>query len=182
MEESKAQLDKMTYTVGTRNSNEWYTPEKYIELVRKSFITQTIEFDPFSSAKANTIVKATRFLTEADDAFTTDWQYRRNVFINPPYSAGLCLKSVNMFIDKYDDGKFFEGIVLVNNATEVKWFQRMLREGTALCLVDHRIAYWNDDFKRISGNPRGQAFFYFGPDGSMFKEQMSTIGKVMYLK
>ena len=95
--------------------------------------------------------------------------------MNPPYSAKLCRDSVRLFTLEYGRA-FKEGIVLVNNATETQWFQLMLREASAMCLTDHRISFWNADGKAMSGNTRGQEFFYFGKETSRFLNEFSKHG------
>ena len=76
---------------------------------------------------------------------------------------------------------FGEGVVLVNNATETRWFQLMLREATAVMLTDHRISFWNADGKAVSGNTRGQAFFYFGDNPEKFLVEFSKHGVAINL-
>ncbi|MFI3120022.1 MAG: DNA N-6-adenine-methyltransferase [Methylococcaceae bacterium] len=63
------------------DSNEWYTPEKYMEAVSKFF--GGIDLDPCSCEKANKTVKAKSIFTIADDSLTKEWAGK--VFLNPPY-------------------------------------------------------------------------------------------------
>ena len=167
-------------TPGTRKPNDWYTPNKYVSSVRK--VLKTIDLDPFSSPAANQIVKAARFYTEEDDAFTKNWD-ASTVWMNPPYSGGLVAKAVNKFLDELEKKSFPTGIILVNNATETKWFQRALGVATSVCFTDHRISFWTSDQKRVSGNTRGQTFFFFGPPQLLpqFAEEFSSHGKVINL-
>jgi phage N-6-adenine-methyltransferase len=172
-------------TPGTssRDSNAWFTPPKYLDAVRAA-LGGAIHLDPFSSDEANKKVQAEQFFTATDDAFSQDWSVqkdgssyarkagaRRAVFMNPPYSGKLCSQAVTRFLDEFAAGSFSEGIILVNNATETKWFQRALQECAAVCFTGHRISFWNADGKAQSGNTRGQAFLYFWGECRRLSEQ-----------
>ena len=162
---------------GARKSNDWYTPQKYLDSVNK--VLGEIDLDTFSSDAANATVKAKRFYTETDDAFEQDWS-AGTVWMNPPYSGGLVAKATNKFMDEFEAGSFDSGIILVNNATETRWFQRAMREASAICFTNHRIAFWTADNKKSTGNTRGQAFFLFGDEHlQAFTEEFTPHGQVL---
>jgi len=175
---SLADVSKMAY-VGSqpesRDSNAWYTPAWYVELARA--VLGGIGLDPFSSSKANEVVKADRYYDEQIDAFTQDWRVKEGgVFMNPPYSSPICGKACSFFVRRYKEHRFKQGIVLVNNATETRWGQSLLYEATAVSFPKGRIAFWNEDGKAVSGNTRGQMFVYFGPDRRGFMRAFSGLG------
>lgn len=145
-----------------RDADSWFTPPAYLDSVRA--VMGGIDLDPFTTETANQIVQAKWIFTPENSAFDQDWNLGAGirVFMNPPYSAGLCAHAVNRFVQQYRLGHFAEGIVLVNNATETRWFLTLVSHCRALCFTDHRISFWNADRKHVSGNTRGQAFFYFG--------------------
>jgi phage N-6-adenine-methyltransferase len=163
-----------------RKSNDWFTPVGYLDSAR--VVLQGIDLDPFSSEEANGAVKAHRFYTEEDDAFRQDWT-ARTIWMNPPYSGKLVAEATGRFMDEFGRGSFRGGIVLVNNATETRWFQRALREAAAVCFTDHRISFWSTDGKNNPGaNTRGQAFILFGVDYlEAFEAEFSKYGKVVLL-
>jgi hypothetical protein len=140
------------------STNEWFTPPKYIEMVKE--VLGEITLDPFSCNKANEIVKAKSILTIDDDALNIKWDNCQSVFMNPPYSANLCSKACNKFIEELPN--INRAIVLTNNATETKWCQRLMVNSQAICFTNHRVSFWNSDGKKISNNTRGQLFFLFG--------------------
>ena len=181
---SKAKLGYVGSVPGSRDSNAWYTPAKYLDSVRK--VLGGIDLDPFSSADANKVVNAKAFYTESDNALTKSWRggkaSKRRVWMNPPYSGKLCSQSVAKFLEEYCLGSFTEGIFVVNNATETKWFQEALKQASAICFTGHRISFWNSDGKALSGNTRGQAFFYFGANPKTFLNEFSKYGVTVVLK
>ena len=143
--------------------NDWYTPDEYLSSVRLAL--GEIDFDPYSDIVANATVQANFFRTK--DCDQGAWPKAKTVFMNPPYSRGLVDKAVNEFLHELRKQQF-SAIVLTNNATETKWFQALLLYANAVCLTDHRIAFYSVDGKAVSGNTRGQAFFYFGNDFTRF--------------
>lgn len=192
-DDSRADKKKLGYVGSTpgskagRDSNAWFTPTRYIDAAREA-LGGVIDLDPFSDTKANEKINARKFFSEHDDAFIQDWslgQQKPNkltVWMNPPYSGALCSAAVSMFIDEYEKGSFAEGIFLVNNATETKWFQRAFTVASAVVFTNHRISFWNIDGKAVSGNTRGQAFFYFGKNPKQFIKAFDAIGAGFKLK
>ena len=59
---------------------EWYTPSPLIELIRHTL--GSIDLDPCSNEAANKVVRATEYLTKADNGLEHNWG--GNVFVNPP--------------------------------------------------------------------------------------------------
>jgi phage N-6-adenine-methyltransferase len=180
MSESTAEYRLLGY-VGSvrkpdRESNDWHTPERYVEAART--VLGQIDLDPFSSEKGNQTVKARQFFTEKENALhPRHWSTEPiTVWMNPPYSRGLVDAATDRLIAELP--QISAAIVLVNNATETRWFQKLLRHCSAFCFPDHRIAFVSPDHKRVSGNTRGQAFFYFGNHPDQFVETFQTFGAV----
>lgn len=157
----------------TNNSgcNEWYTPQRYIDLARE--VLGEIDLDPASCAFANETVKARLFYSEDDDGLTKPWHGR--VWMNPPYSADLVLKFAEKFVGEYNDGNVTDGIVLVNNATETAWFASLVSAATAVCFPRGRIRYQSQNRESLAPL-QGQAFLYFGENGDKFLQVFSEIG------
>jgi ParB family chromosome partitioning protein len=158
----------------SRNSgdNEWYTPDAYLDAARS--VLGTIDLDPASSAIANQRVKATTFYTSSNDGLTKHWAGR--VWMNPPYSAdliGLFAEKLNKHIAATD---VTEAIVLVNNATETVWFNRLVSVACAVAFPASRIRFI-DPQGQPSGAPlQGQAVIYAGNKPALFAEQFSPFG------
>jgi len=163
----------------TRASDDWYTPPEYLDAVRA--VLNQIDLDPFSSNTANQVVKAQKIFSLEHSAFEHEWSVtpHTRVFMNPPYSAQLIGRATQRFLQQWQQKKITEGIVLVNNATDTRWFQSLAQEAAMLCFTNHRISFWNSDGKKISGNTRGQVFLYFGEHPEVFRQVFSTFGIIL---
>lgn len=181
----KADINKLSYiarkpgkATTLRDSDSWFTPKLYIDLVKK--VMGCIDLDPFSSKEANKLIEAKRYFDINFSAFENNWfdsESNPNVFMNPPYSRGLIEKSVDYFL--FNKAHMNQAIVLVNNATETKWFQKLLLQADMACFPSKRIAFENIDGKSVSGNTRGQAFLYYGRRKMLFKKTFEAIGVVL---
>jgi phage N-6-adenine-methyltransferase len=182
----KADINKLAY-IGSkpggnkknnRDSDSWFTPSLYTDMARE--VMGNIDLDPFSSQTANTHIKAKRYFDINSDAFTQQWfQDQGRVFMNPPYGRKIVDAAIDIFIKNLLNESISQGIVLVNNATETRWFHSLLSYADAICFPDRRIAFETDDGKHVSGNTRGQVFFYYGQKLGKFKETFGKIGAVL---
>ncbi len=154
--------------------NEWYTPPSFIEAARQ--VLGQIDLDPASSEIANNTVLATKFYAAKDDGLAQEWS--GNVWMNPPYSSSLIGLFAEKLVEHFTDGSVRSAIVLVNNATETKWFQSLLSFGSAVCFPLSRIRFLDPD-----GNPgaplQGQALIYFGSDRELFGREFREFGNCL---
>ena len=157
--------------------NEWYTPKEYIDAVKS--VMGSIDVDPASSQIANTIVQAATYYTVADDGRNKDWT--GNVFMNPPYAHPLIDEFTNKLISEIQSGNTKQAIVLVNNATETKWFQSLANKAAAVCFPQSRLRFWSPE--KASATPlQGQAFLYFGNDIKAFRSEFGKYGFVAVIR
>ena len=170
-EPTKAALKK-AHVAHNSGQNEWYTPAAFIEAARQ--VMGGIDLDPASSEIANRTVQAARYFTAEDNGLAQDWPACR-IWMNPPYAQPLISQFSKKIAEAADAGA--EAIVLVNNATETAWFQRMLQSASALCFPEKRVRFLDPD-----GNPgaplQGQALLYFGSNVSAFTGKFSEFGGV----
>jgi len=150
-------------------STEWYTPAEYIEAARE--VMGTIDLDPASNKEANRTVKADHYFTAEDDGLAQDWY--GNMWINPPYQADLIIQ----FADKIasESANFVQAVVLVNNATETRWFRKIVDVSTAIVFPTGRVNFRRPDGS--TGPPlQGQAILYIGENAEQFLSRFSEFG------
>ncbi len=154
-------------------NEEWYTPEKYINMARA--VMNGIDLDPASCEFAQKVVQASKFYTKEDDGLEQQWSGR--VWINPPYSKGLIDKFVEKVCAEYQLGDVDEAVVMVHNSADTEWFRKLGEVADRLCLTHGRISCYAEG--EASNSPvSGHAFFYFGPNSGRFKNIFESIGTV----
>ena len=170
----KIQTKKAHVSYNTGNT-EWYTPSEFTDAAR---ITMgTIDLDPASTAEANKTVQAKKFYTKEIDGLTQKWE--GNIWLNPPYAQPLMSQFADAVTNKYVSREIAQAIVLTNNATETKWFQKLLTATSAVCLIKGRIKFVSPEGK--TGTPlQGQIILYFGNNPDKFTEQFTKFGQVMW--
>jgi len=154
--------------------NEWYTPYEFIEA---ALLTMgSIDLDPASSELANKTVKATEFYTAKNNGLTKPWT--GNVWLNPPYAQPL----ISQFCDKLalELSAINQAIVLINNATETKWFQGIAELSSSICFPSSRIKFIDKQGNRCGAPLQGQALLYFGDNRVLFKRNFSKFGLILY--
>lgn len=152
--------------------DEWYTPAVYIEAARS--VMGSIDLDPASNDFANETVNAKTYYTEETDGLVQEWF--GNIWMNPPYSSAL----VPRFADKLVESDFEQAVILVNNATETAWFEKLVSRASAIVFHKGRIKFVKRDGEH--GTPlQGQAFIYYGDRPERFLEIFSKFGWGAYL-
>jgi phage N-6-adenine-methyltransferase len=164
-----------THVSHNSGNYEWYTPSEYIEAARE--VMGSIDIDPASTGYANKNVEAKTFYTEETNGLIREW--RGNIWMNPPYSHTLVAQFTSKLLEKIELGEVKQAIVLVNNATETKWFQAMLKICVAICFPKGRIRFINPERTKFSTPLQGQAFFYFGPNMVEFIKNFAIFGTIL---
>lgn len=155
--------------------NEWYSPEEHVETARK--VMGSIDIDPASNAQANEVVKAKIFYSKENDGLTKEW--KGNIWMNPPYAQPLISLFSAELVKKIKSKEIKQALVLVNNATETKWFQEMVKICNAICFPKGRIHFLDPEGK--PGTPlQGQAILYFGAKVVQFTKEFSNLGQILW--
>jgi ParB family chromosome partitioning protein len=165
------EVKKHVHVAQNSGENEWYTPPQFIESAR--LVMGSIDTDPASNPIANATVKATRFFTKDEDGLQQKWG--GNVWMNPPYAQPLMSQFAEAISEKFENGEIGQAMILVNNATETQWFQRMASVASAVCFPKSRVKFLDPNGK--PGAPlQGQAIIYFGDNTEAFVEEFSQYG------
>ncbi len=154
-------------------NNEWYTPDEYIELARKTM--GIIDLDPASSDVAQKTIKAKKYFTIEDNGLDQEW--KGNIWLNPPYSGKEIVLFIDKIINEYQIGNIKQAIVLTNDNTDTSWFHKLAKISSVICFLRGRIKFYNADEKSAPTN--GQVFFYIGNNPTKFKEYFSEVGLIM---
>jgi phage N-6-adenine-methyltransferase len=160
-----------THVSFNTGESEWYTPAEYI--IAATAVMGRIDLDPASSEIANKTVGATLFYSVDDDGLDKYWAGK--VWMNPPYSTELITRFVSKYVMHVSGNEISEGIVLVNNATETKWFGELVKVSTAVVFTAGRVKFLDPQ-----GNPgaplQGQAILYTGSNVDKFIAEFSKFG------
>jgi hypothetical protein len=154
-------------------TTEWYTPARYLKLVRA--VLGDIELDPASTVEANKVVRAKMYYDRVSNGLSRDWR-ARTLFLNPPYGVGVIDPWPPKLIMHYKAGDIAEAILLVPANFETGWLKPLW--DYPICFVDHRIRFYspnNDSTSPVSRN----AFVYFGSNLELFDDAFSEIGTVV---
>jgi len=167
------EVKKHVHVSQNSGENEWYTPPQFIESAR--LVMGSIDTDPASNPIANATVKATRFFTKDEDGLQQKWE--GNVWMNPPYAQPLMSQFAEAISEKFESGKIEQAIILVNNATETQWFQRMASVASAVCFPKSRVKFLDPNGK--PGAPlQGQAIIYMGDSKRVFRDEFRKYGAI----
>jgi hypothetical protein len=161
------------HVANNSGDNEWYTPREYIQAAR--LVLVSIDVDPASNPVANEIIEAATFYTAEDSGLDKDWH--GTVWMNPPYESGLIGQFAEKLCDSYASGNVTSAIVLVNNATETRWFQSIAEQASAACFPKGRVKFWHP--RKVAVPLQGQAILYLGPNPDEFARAFSQFGFCM---
>ena len=164
------------HVANNSGENEWYTPPEYIEAARG--LMGSIDVDPASSDRANEVIKAKTYYTIETDGLKQHWN--GNVWLNPPYAQPLVDQFSKALTSKFKSGEIQQACVLVNNATETEWFQRIMKLCTAICFIKGRVKFLNTNGEASGAPLQGQVIIYLGENRSGFADKFSHIGKILY--
>lgn len=160
---------KRPHVANNSGNNEWYTPAEFIEAARNAM--GSIDVDPASNDIAQEVVKAETYYTAETNGLDKTWA--GNVWMNPPYASDLIGKFIDKLIEERHNYK--QAIILVNNATETEWFNKIISIASAVCFPKSRVKFYMPDGK--TGAPlQGQAVIYIGYNKDKFYSAFACMG------
>ena len=162
------------HVANNSGNNEWYTPAEYIDAATE--VMGNIDLDPASCNKANEVVAASQIFTKDDDGLSKEW--RERVWMNPPYAQPLIAQFVDKMNSEVESGRVAQAIVLVNNATDTKWFHSLCLHASMICFTSGRVKFYKDNGE-IGAPLQGQAIVYIGDNQELFFRAFSGLGLVV---
>jgi hypothetical protein len=166
----------MVHVANNSGNNEWYTPSKFIEAAR--LVMGGIDCDPASNDVAQRWIGATTYYTAENCGLDDLAIWWGCIWMNPPYARGLVVQFVEKLIVCLDT-HVEQAVTLTNNATETKWFAKLLSRASAVCLVTGRVKFIDSDGNPSGAPLQGQAFCYFGKRVEQFGEVFQEFGPVL---
>jgi phage N-6-adenine-methyltransferase len=154
-------------------NNEWHSPGDIVESARDAM--GGIDLDPASNDIANQTIRARQYYCKAENGLVKKWQGR--LWLNPPYSQPDISQFIEKLVAEVKTGTVASAVVLVNNATETKWFQTLAGISSAACLLSYRVKFSSPDSK--PSNPlQGQVVFYIGENVREFAKHFAAHGAI----
>lgn len=172
---SESRAAKTVHVSNNSGNDEWYTPKDIIELARS--VMGSIDTDPASCETANKIVQAETFFNVVQDGLSQKWS--GNVWMNPPYSRGLCSSFIHKLIEERESGNISQAIAIANNATETEWGQLLLKNCDAICFRSGRVRFLGAELEPVNTPLQGQMICYFGNHTTKFRKAFEAQGVVL---
>lgn len=154
-------------------NTEYYTPSEIVEMARE--VMGGIDLDPFSSEKANKIVKALSFFTEQIDGLLNRI-WRGRIWMNHPFGRKMNKLAIEKLVNQYEMGYVEQACCITFAATSEAWFRPLLKYPQ--CYIHGRTNYYLPDGTKKKGVTKGSVVTYLGPHVEKFKEVFSQIGTV----
>ena len=182
--DGKKRHQRMTITVYSSESNEWYTPPWVTERARA--VMGSIDLDPASSIAAQTIHRATAWFGP-DHPDPARWDglgplWAGNVWLNPPYGRSEDGHNAYIWsrklIDEYRAGRVSAGILLVKAALGYNWFEELWRI-LPVCFLRERLSFVRPDGRDDGQSKQATALFYVGNDVAKFDDVFGPYGRII---
>jgi len=163
-----------------KESDLYYTPEKYIESAKLVFGGQ-IDLDPTSSPLANSFIGANRIYTFENSMLENSLKCD-TLFFNPPYSNPLPF--VKKLVHEYKCNNINTIIGVLNLDCSTRWFKELSTIVNSYCLLEDRIKFKKcnpeqTEIKETNSNNKCQFFFYAGKNVCQFNDEFSQYGIIL---
>ena len=167
-------------------SDENYTPEKYWRPGLNMF-PQRSSFALDAASYEGAAVPADRRFTLQNSALTQDWRSDSvttidgPVWLNHPYS--LNDDFTDKVLEEWRKGSFRELFMMPKSDNSTNWCQKLIANSTAICLINHRVAFRSRKSIETGKKPVGGYFpssiVYFGYNLPLFHHHYSPLGRIV---
>lgn len=164
------------------NSQDWCTPKKYVDAVRK-FFDGIIYLDPCSN-KSSIVHAVTEYILPDDNGLIESWDYP-TIYINPPYGLdkerGTSIKDWLFRSSEANRLYGSEVLALIPVATNTgHWKRFIFGKAKSICfLADTRLKFVIDGNGDTKGAPMACAMIYWGKNHDKFYKIFSKFGAVI---
>lgn len=153
-------------------SDEYQTPKKYIKAAIE--VMGSINLDPACSHNNYERIKKYVQSYFSEDGLERNWY--GNVWLNEPYSKPNLTLWTDKLIDEFCFNRINQIVNLVPSYTAEGWYQKLLKQCSAICLPNHRINHLING--RSQTSPRfSSTFFYLGYNYYEFTQVFDRFGK-----
>ncbi len=145
-------------------NSEYLSPIEIVNAARE--VMGGIDFDPFSSDKANKRINAMFYSTKDLDAFNTNWHGR--VWMNHPFGRSYNKLAIERLVNDYCERTIKQACCITYAATSEKWFQPLMEYPQ--CYLSPRTNYYLPNGTKKKGVTKGSVVTYLGKNVDKFIE------------
>jgi hypothetical protein len=160
----------------TINKQDWNTPWKYMDAVKRTFLR--IDLDPCSNS--GSIVPAGRKIVLPENGLLVDWWTYENIYVNPPYGRSEDKTTIYDWLSKCYDASQKGGrnvISLIPVATNTKHWKEFVFKADVICFLnDTRLKFRMNGNEVNKGSSIACAMIYWGNNSDRFIEVFNEFG------
>lgn len=158
----------------TSGEVEYFTPKPIIEAARLTM--GGIDLDPASCQQANEIVKAVKFFSKENDAFSPMQMWEGRVWMNHPFGRTENKRWIRRLLLAYGGGWVSQACCITFACTSEAWFTPLLHHPQ--CFLIPRTNYLLPDGTVYRGVTKGSVVTYLGENVDRFREAFKGLGVV----
>ena len=177
-------MKRRSSVAGPPESDENYTPERYWRPALNMFGRSTFALD--AATYEGAAVPADRKFTLENSALTQDWMIDKTpidgpVWLNHPYSLNDGF--TDKVVEEWRKGSFRELFMMPKTDNSTNWYQSLIANSTAICLINHRVAFRSRKSIETGKKPVGGYFpssiVYFGHNLPLVQHHYSPLGRLV---
>ena len=151
---------------------EYYTDRLIIEAARNTM--GSINLDPASSLRANSLIRADNIYTKQDDGLSMDWF--GNVWMNHPFGRKENPLWINKLVSEYYKQNIEQAMCICFAATSEGWFRPLHQ--FPQCYLIPRTNYYKPDGTKKVGVTKGSVVTYLGENIDRFAKEFERLGEI----